>query len=148
VFNKVLLRNKNGKYVYEVTNNNYNLPTYITSITRYIFHIMRLCTILHLVHWIQSAHFVCFGHKFRSLKMPFQTGGIYKTTKNTKAKHVYFATQHASTTCMYHEITTKSFTRFTSSFYVDYNLWYYLLQWQIDSTHNKFININSKKLKS
>ena len=32
---KVLLRNKNGKYVYEVNNvvnNNYNLPTYITSV--------------------------------------------------------------------------------------------------------------------
>ena len=26
-----LLRNKNGKCVYEVINNNYNLPTYITS---------------------------------------------------------------------------------------------------------------------
>ena len=29
---KVLLRNKNDKYVYEVINNNYNLSTCITSI--------------------------------------------------------------------------------------------------------------------
>jgi len=29
---------------------------------RYIFHVMRL---LHLADWIQSAHFVCFGHKSR-----------------------------------------------------------------------------------
>jgi len=29
---KVLLRNENDKYVYEVLNNNYNLPTCITSV--------------------------------------------------------------------------------------------------------------------
>ena len=30
--NKVLLKNKNGKYVYEIINNNYNLSTYITNV--------------------------------------------------------------------------------------------------------------------
>jgi len=29
---KVLLRNKNDKYVYEIINNHYNLSTYITSV--------------------------------------------------------------------------------------------------------------------
>ena len=29
---KVLLRNKNDKYIYEIIENNYNLPTYITSV--------------------------------------------------------------------------------------------------------------------
>ena len=32
MFYKVLLKNKNDKYVYEIINNNYNLPTYITSV--------------------------------------------------------------------------------------------------------------------
>ena len=59
---------------------------------RYIFHVMRL---LHLIHLIQSAHFVCFGHKSRPLKnsVTSQTGEIYKT-KN-RAKYLYFVTQHA-----------------------------------------------------
>ena len=114
--------------------------------------------LLHLVHWIQSAHFVCFRHKSCSLKIPYILNRWdiqdNKLNKEYKSKVLVFCYTTSFTIPLYVriEIITKSFTRPTviiKTFYVDYNLWWrYLLQWQINSTHNNFININSKKLKS
>jgi len=36
-----------------------------------LWHEVHIMLLLHLVHWIQSAQFVCFGHKSRSLKMSY-----------------------------------------------------------------------------
>ena len=70
---------------------------------KYIFHVMRL---LHLVHWIQSVHFVYFEHKFRPLKIPYipnrwdiQDNKLNKE-EQTRAKYLYFVIQHVLL-CLY-----------------------------------------------
>jgi len=81
---------------------------------RYIFHVMRL---LHLIHLIQSAHFVCFGHKSRPLKNSVYPKQVRYTRQQTKQRIepntciLLHNMLYYSSILMYHEIIIKSFAR-------------------------------------
>jgi len=71
---------------------------------RYIFHVMRS---LHLVHRIQSAHFVYLG-KIPFAKNAVCSGGIQDNKQKIQTILLYMLYYSS---LMYHEITTKSFVR-------------------------------------
>jgi len=72
---------------------------------RYIFHVMRS---LHLVHRIQSAHFVYLG-KIPFAKNAVCSGGIQDNKQKIQSTILLYMLYYSS--LMYHEITTKSFVR-------------------------------------